>query len=64
MQRGWFFCKSCQWRLGGFFVRAANGDISGWIYGFGMMFGAYIGVAFFNWYTERKMAKEMAAFDL
>jgi hypothetical protein len=29
-----------------------------------MMIGAYIGVAFFNWYTERKMAKEMAAFDL
>jgi hypothetical protein len=29
-----------------------------------MMFGAYIGVLFFNWYTERKMAKEMAAFDL
>jgi uncharacterized membrane protein YedE/YeeE len=50
--------------VGGFFVRAANGDISGWIYGFGMMFGAYIGVVFFNWYTERKMAKEMAAFDL
>jgi uncharacterized membrane protein YedE/YeeE len=49
--------------VGGFFVRAANGDISGWIYGMGMMVGAYIGVVFFNWYTEKKMAKEMAAFD-
>ncbi len=50
--------------IGAFFVRAANGDISGWIFGMGMMFGAYIGVIFFNWYTERKMAKEMASFDL
>ena len=50
--------------IGAFFVRAANGDISGWIFGLGMMFGAYFGVIFFNWYTERKMAKEMASFDL
>lgn len=46
--------------VGAFFVRTANGDISGWSFGLGMIGGAYIGVKFFNWYTERKMAKEMA----
>ncbi|UCG78030.1 MAG: YeeE/YedE family protein [Nitrospirota bacterium] len=50
--------------VGGFFVRAANGDPSGWLFGIGMIGGAFIGVKFFNWWTERKMAKEMAAFDL
>jgi hypothetical protein len=31
-----------------------------------MIGGAYIGVKFFNWYTERKMAREMAniVFDI
>ena len=50
--------------VGAFFVRTANGDMSGWLFGLGMIGGAYIGVKFFNWYTERKMAKEMAGFDL
>jgi len=49
--------------VGGFFVRAANGDPSGWLFGLGMIGGAFIGVKFFNWWTERKMAKEMAALD-
>jgi uncharacterized protein len=49
--------------VGAFFVRTANGDMSGWLFGFGMIGGAYIGVKFFNWYTERKMAKEMASFN-
>jgi uncharacterized membrane protein YedE/YeeE len=49
--------------IGAFFVRTANGDISGWSFGLGMIGGAYIGVKFFNWYTERKMAKEMANID-
>ncbi len=49
--------------VGGFFVRVAMGDTSGWLFGFGMIGGAYIGVKFFNWWTERKMAKEMAAID-
>jgi hypothetical protein len=34
------------------------------MFGSGMFVGAYVGVKFFNWWTERKMAKEMAAFDL
>lgn len=50
--------------VGAFFVRTAMGDMSGWLFGLGMIGGAYIGVKFFNWYTERKMAKEMAGFDL
>lgn len=50
--------------VGAFFVRTAMGDMSGWLFGLGMIGGAYIGVKFFNWYTERKMAQEMADFDL
>ena len=49
--------------VGGFFVRVANGDPSGWLFGIGMIGGAFLGVKFFNWWTERKMAKEMEAFD-
>jgi uncharacterized membrane protein YedE/YeeE len=47
--------------VGGFFVRVANGDPSGWLFGLGMVGGAYIGVKFFGWWTERKMAKQMEA---
>jgi uncharacterized membrane protein YedE/YeeE len=47
--------------IGGFFIRASGGDPNGWVYGTGMVLGAFIGVKFFNWWTERKMAKEMAA---
>ena len=50
--------------VGAFFVRVAMGDASGWLFGLGMIGGAFVGVKFFNWWTERKMAKEMAAFDL
>lgn len=48
--------------VGGFFSRVSQGDVSGWIFGGGMFAGAYLGVKFFNWWTERKMAREMAAF--
>mgnify|MGYP001558118443 FL=1 len=50
--------------VGAFFVRVSQGDASGWLFGIGMIGGAYLGVKFFNWYTERKMAREMAACDL
>ena len=49
--------------VGAFFVRVAMGDTSGWLFGIGMIGGAYIGVKFFNWWTERKMAQEMAGLD-
>ncbi|HEX9049095.1 MAG TPA: YeeE/YedE family protein [Anaeromyxobacter sp.] len=45
--------------IGAFFARAANGDASGWLFAVGMTGGAWIAVKFFNWWTERKMAKEV-----
>jgi uncharacterized membrane protein YedE/YeeE len=48
--------------IGAFFIRAAGGDPNGWVYGTGMVIGAFIGVKFFNWWTDRKMAKEMESF--
>lgn len=48
--------------IGAFFIRAAGGDPSGWLYAIGMATGAFFAVKFFNWWTERKMAKEMEAF--
>jgi uncharacterized protein len=44
--------------IGAFFATVTNGDPSGWIFGLGMTAGGYIGVKFFNWWIERKMAKE------
>ena len=45
--------------VGAFFVRTANGDVGGWLFGLGMTGGAWVGVRFFKWWTERKMAKEI-----
>ena len=50
--------------VGAFFVRTANGDVGGWLFGLGMIGGAFIGVKFFNWWTERQMAKEMAGLEI
>jgi uncharacterized membrane protein YedE/YeeE len=50
--------------VGAFFVRVSQGDTSGWLFGLGMIAGAYIGVKFFNWWTERRMAKEFAACEI
>jgi uncharacterized membrane protein YedE/YeeE len=49
--------------IGGFFIRASGGDPNGWVYGTGMVIGAFFGVKFFNWWTERQMAKEMGDLD-
>jgi uncharacterized membrane protein YedE/YeeE len=48
--------------IGAFFIRVAGGDPNGWLYGVGMATGAYLGVKFFNWWTERQMAKQLEAF--
>jgi uncharacterized membrane protein YedE/YeeE len=48
--------------IGAFFIRVAGGDPGGWLFGIGMVGGAVVGVRFFNWWTERKMAAEMANF--
>jgi len=50
--------------VGGFFVRVANGDPAGWLFGIGMIGGAFLGVKFFNWWTERQMARELAGLDI
>jgi hypothetical protein len=50
--------------IGAFFIRVAGGDPGGWLFGVGMVIGAFLGVKFFNWWTERKMAKEMEDFEL
>ena len=49
--------------IGAFFATVTNGDPSGWLFGLGMTIGGLIGVKFFNWWIERKMAKEMSALD-
>lgn len=48
--------------IGAFFIRVAGGDPGGWLFGIGMVAGGFVGVKFFNWWTERKMAQEMEAF--
>lgn len=50
--------------IGAFFVRVSQGDPSGWLFGLGMVGGAYIGVKFFNQWIERKMAKEFNEFKI
>ncbi|MEJ2313486.1 MAG: YeeE/YedE thiosulfate transporter family protein [Nitrospirota bacterium] len=50
--------------IGAFFVRVANGDPGGWLFGLGMIGGSYIGVKVFNWWTERKMEKELASLEM
>lgn len=59
---GWGSRPSLGCNIGAFFIRIAGGDPSGWLYGLGMISGAFLGVKFFNWWSERKMAKEMEAF--
>jgi len=44
--------------IGAFFATVTNGDPSGWLFAAGMTAGGWIGVKFFNWWIERKMARE------
>jgi len=48
---------------GAFFVRIAGGDFGAWMFFLSMVGGAYFGVRFFNWWTDRKMAKEMGSIE-
>lgn len=50
--------------IGAFFATVTNGDPSGWLFGIGMTGGGWLGVKFFNWWIERKMARESATLDL
>lgn len=47
--------------VGAFFVRVSQGDPSGWLFGLGMVGGAFIGVKLVNRWTERRMAQQFAA---
>lgn len=47
--------------IGAFFVRVSLGDPSGWLFGAGMVGGAYLGVRFFDWWTERRIERQFAA---
>lgn len=49
--------------IGAFFIGSAGGNPGGWLFGLGMVTGAFFGVKFFNWWTDRKMAKEMVSFN-
>jgi uncharacterized membrane protein YedE/YeeE len=49
--------------VGGFFVRVANGDPAGWLFGLGMIGGAYLGVKALNLWMERRIAKELVSIE-
>ena len=38
--------------IGAFFATVTNGDPSGWVYLFGMVIGAYVGVKAFSWWLD------------
>ena len=38
--------------IGAFFATVTNGDPSGWVFLFGMVIGAYVGVKAFTWYMD------------
>lgn len=42
--------------IGGFYIPAAFGDPSGWVFFIGMGIGAYISAKFINWVANRKLA--------
>lgn len=44
--------------IGAFFATVTNGDPSGWVFLFGMVIGAYIGVKVFTWYMDWKMSRD------
>lgn len=46
--------------IGAFFVRVSEGDPSGWLFGIGMIAGAYGGAKFFDWWTEWRIARAAA----
>ena len=43
--------------IGAFFATVTNGDLSGWVFLFGMALGGYVGVRVFNWWIEWQAAR-------
>ncbi len=50
--------------IGAFYIRVAGGDPGGWLFFAGMGAGALGGVKMFNWWTNRKLASDLADFDI
>ena len=44
--------------IGAFFATVTNGDPSGWVFLFGMVIGAYVGVKVFTWYMDWSDARK------
>lgn len=50
--------------IGAFFATVTNGDPSGWVFLFGMVLGAYVGVKAFTRYMDWSDARKPSEFDL
>lgn len=50
--------------IGAFFATVTNGDPSGWVYLFGMVIGAYVGVKAFSWWLDWSSSRNTAGSDL
>ncbi len=50
--------------IGAFFATVTNGDPSGWIFLFGMVLGAYLGVKAFTWWMDWSAARNSTGCDL
>ncbi len=50
--------------IGAFFATVTNGDPSGWVFLFGMVIGAYIGVKVFTWWMDWSASRNNTECDL
>jgi hypothetical protein len=50
--------------IGAFYTRAAFGSLGGWIFFIGMGLGALVSARIINYIANRKMAAQMADFDI
>jgi uncharacterized protein len=50
--------------VGAFFAAVTNGDLSGWIFLFGMAFGGYLGVKAITWWIEWQASRNEDEFAL
>ena len=50
--------------IGAFFATVTNGDPSGWVYLFGMVIGAYVGVKAFSWWLDWSASRNTTGSDL
>lgn len=50
--------------VGAFFAAVTNGDLTGWIFLFGMAFGGYLGVKVFSWWMDWRASRNDDEFAL